>query len=167
MILDARPLTPEAFAPFGDVLMGLDAGDAPERHEFAARFQNLRPDARPNLTFMRVPVENGDIVIRALERHRFSNQVFVPLSGTHHLAVICPSTPDGAPDLKGLQAFVASGAQAINYAADIWHAPRTALSPPGEFVMFRWDDGSPADTELLTLDDEIVVRRGSDNGLRP
>ncbi len=157
MILDARPLTPQAFAPFGDVLMGLDAGGAPERHEFAARFQNLRADARPNLTFMRVPIVNGEVVIRALERHRFSNQAFMPLNGTRQLAVVCPSTADGAPDLSRLQAFVASGAQAINYAADVWHAPRTALSAPGEFVMFRWDDGTPADTELRTLDEEIVV----------
>jgi ureidoglycolate lyase len=139
--------------------MGLDADGGPERHEFAGRFRNLRPDARPNLTFMRVPVETGDVVFRALERHRFSNQAFVPLNGSHYLVVVCPSTSDGGPEFSGLQAFVASGAQAINYADDVWHAPRTALSAPGEFVMFRWDDGSPADTELLTLDFEIVVAR--------
>lgn len=166
MILNARPLTREAFAPFGDVLMGLDAAGGPERHEFAARFQNLRPDAKPNLTFMRVPVADGDITIRALERHRFSNQVFAPLNGTCHLAVVCPSTPAGAPDLSCLQAFVASGTQAINYAADVWHAPRTALSAPGEFIMFRWDDGSPADTELLPLDNDILVRRITFDGPR-
>jgi ureidoglycolate lyase len=167
VILDVQSLTPEAFARFGDVLMGLDAGSAPERHEFAARFQNLRSDAKPNLTFMRVPVANGNVAIRALERHRFSNQVFVPLNGTHHLAVVCPSTPAGAPDLAGLQAYIASGAQAINYAANVWHAPRTALSLTGEFIMFRWDGGSPDDTELLTLDDEILVRRIAPDGPRP
>jgi len=166
VILDGRPLNPEAFAPFGDVLTGLDAAGGPERHEFAARFQNLRPDANPNLTFMRVPVADGDITIRALERHRFSNQVFVPLNGTYHLAVVCPSTPAGAPHISGLQAFIASGTQAINYAADVWHAPRTALSAPGEFIMFRWDDGSPADTELLPLDNDILVRRITFDGLR-
>lgn len=167
MMLDARPLTPEAFAPFGDVLMGFDAAGGPERHEFAARFQNLRPDARPNMTFMRVPVAHGDVPIRALERHRFSNQAFVPLNGTRHLVVVCPSTSTGAPDIAGLQAYIASGVQAINYAADVWHAPRTALSVPGEFIMFRWDDGSPDDTELLPLDDEIVVRRITPDGLGP
>ncbi len=161
MILQARTLTPEAFAPFGDVLMGLDVNGGPERHEFAGRFRNLRPDAGPNLTFMRVPVETGDIVFRALERHRFSNQAFIPLDGTRYLAVVCPSTTAGAPDFAGLQAFVATGTQAINYAEDTWHAPRTALSEPGEFVMFRWDDGSPDDTEPLSLDFEIVVKRGA------
>jgi len=167
MILDARPLTPESFAPFGDVLMGLDAAGGPERREFAARFENLRPDAGPNLTFMRVPVESGNVVIRTLERHRFSNQVFVPLNGTHHLVVVCPSTPAGTPDIAGLRAFVASGTQAVNYAADVWHAPRTALSVPGEFIMFRWDDGSPADTELLPLDNETLVKGIALDGSRP
>lgn len=167
MILEARPLTQDAFAPFGDVLTGLDAAGGPERKEFAARFQNLRPAAKPNLTFMRVPIETGDVVVRALERHRFSNQVFVPLNGTRHLAVVCPSTLTGAPDIPRLEAFVASGAQAINYAADVWHAPRMALGTPGEFIMFRWDDGSPSDTELLPLEDEILVRRITFDGVRP
>lgn len=161
MIINTQPLMPDAFAPFGDVLMGLDGDRGPERHEFAARFQNLRSDARPNLTFMRVPIENGEIVIRALERHRFSNQVFVPINGTRQLVAACPSMSDGTPDFTGLRAFVASGEQAINYSADVWHAPRMALCQPGEFIMFRWDDGSSADTETLTLDHEITINRGN------
>lgn len=155
----ASPLTPEAFAPFGDVLMGVDPDCGPERHAFAARFQNLRADARPNLTFMRVPVDAGTIVVRALERHRFSNQVFVPLNGTAHLIAVCPSTPDGQPRLDGLRAFAATGSQAVNYAAGIWHAPRTAISAPGEFIMLRWDDGSADDTQVLVLETAIAVER--------
>lgn len=164
MNIEARPLTPDGFNPFGDVLMGL--GNGPERHEFAARFQNPREDARPNLTFMRVPVEYGAIVIRTLERHPYSNQVFVPLSGTSHLVVVCPSMPGGEPDLGGLSAFIATGSQAVNYGADVWHAPRTALGAPGEFVMFRWDNGSDSDTEVIALESAIAVTRGDDHGLR-
>ena len=166
MTIKAQPLTPEAFAPFGDVLMGLDGSGAPERHEFAARFQNLRSDARPNLTFMRVPVKDGNIEFRTLERHPFSNQIFVPLNGTRYLVAACPTTQEDTPDFAGLQAFIVSGSQATNYHANVWHSPCVALGAPGEILMFRWDDGSPDDTELLTLDAEITVTMGTDNGQR-
>lgn len=141
--------------PYGQVLMAKD--NTPQRNEFAAEMQNLRPDARPNLTFMRVPVVQAPLLITALERHRFSNQAFVPLGGTRHLVAVCTSAPDGEPELLELRAFVANGSQAVNYNADVWHAPRAALGPPGEFVMFRWDDGSPKDTETRTLAAAINV----------
>lgn len=32
-----------------------------------------------------------------------------------------------------------------------------ALSDPGEFIMFRWDDGSDGDTELIELDKALTV----------
>jgi ureidoglycolate hydrolase len=39
----------------------------------------------------------------------------------------------------------------------VWHAPRTALSLPGEFVMFRWDDGGAQDTELIALATPVAI----------
>ena len=56
-----------------------------------------------------------------------------------------------------LEAFEASGAQAINYNANVWHAPRNAIGAPGELLMFRWDDGSEDDTELRTLEKPFTV----------
>ncbi len=122
--------------------------------------QNLRPGARPNLTFMRVPVVGPVISVRALERHPFSNQAFMPLSGTRYLVVVCPPTAEGEPDLQGVGVFEASGSQAINFNANVWHAPRTAIGAPGELVMFRWDDGSEDDTELRVLETPITVELG-------
>ncbi len=154
----AVPLTAERFAPFGQVLAG--RGEGPERHEFAADMRNLRAAARPNLTFMRVPVAGTPLNIVSLERHPFSNQAFMPLNGTRHLVAVCPTTKKGDPDLSRVQVFEASGSQAVNYDANVWHAPRTALGGPGEFVMFRWDDGSGADTEQRPLATPITVEFG-------
>jgi ureidoglycolate lyase len=155
MIVKPEPLTPEAFAPFGQVLQG--SGAPTERKAFASRMQNGRPHARPNMTYMKVAPETGTVRIAALERHPYSNQTFVPLNGTRQLIAVCPSTQGGAPDIAGLKVFVAEGSQAINYDANVWHAPRTALCAPGEFVMFRWDDGSELDTEMIELDAAIGV----------
>ena len=159
MSIKAKPLTPEAFGPFGQVLMG--RVDGPQRDEFAASMDNLRDDAKANMTFMRVPVAPAPVQVSALERHSCSNQTFIPLNGTHSLVAVCPSTSDGDPDLSGLIVFVATGAQAVNYNADVWHAPRCALCEPGEFVMLRFDNGSEVDTELRQLDAPVPVDLGS------
>ena len=155
MIVQAKPLTPAAFAPFGQVLMG--PGKGPERYAYAARMQNDRTAARPNMTFMRVNPAARPIRIKSLERHVYSNQAFIPLNGTGQLVAVCPSDGVGRPLLEQLLAFVATGAQAVNYNANTWHAPRTAIRGPGEFIMFRWDDGTDQDTESWPLAEAIEI----------
>jgi ureidoglycolate lyase len=155
MKLQAVPLTPEHFAPFGQVLMAENG--VPERKPWAARVDNFRTDARANVTYMSLEPEHYPVTIADLERHRFSHQLFVPLLHTIHLVVVCSSLEDGNPDLKSVMAFHAAQGQCINYNADIWHAPRMVLEQSGYFVMIRWDDGTPADTELITLTEPIIV----------
>ena len=155
MIIKAEPLTPEVFARYGQVLMG--TGEGPERHNFAADMENLRTDAKPNITFMRVALSKLPVCIETLEQHPSSNQAFIPLNGTGQLVAVCPSTPDGKPIVEKLTAFVSTGSQAINYNAKVWHAPRMAISEPGEFIMFRWDDGGPEDTVHYEIDHQIII----------
>jgi len=33
-----------------------------------------------------------------------------------------------------------------------------AISKPGEFIMFRWDDGGPEDTIHLQIDDPATIK---------
>jgi len=155
MTLKAKPLTPEAFKPYGQVLMG--PGEGPERHEFAAVIDNRRPAAKANITYMRSKLAQAPAMVRAMERHVHSNQMFVPLNGTAYLVAVCPSTATGDPDIGRIEVFVAKGTQAVNYDTGVWHAPNTPLATPGEFVMLRFDDGGAADTELRPLDAPIEV----------
>ncbi len=155
MIIKANPLTLEAFAPYGQVLMG--QGEGPERHNFAAHMANLRLNATPNMTFMRVPVAAMPVYVEELERHLYSNQTFIPLNCTRQLVAVCPSHHAGNPDIKNLSAFIAEGAQAVNYNPGIWHAPRTAIGGSGEFIMFRFDEGNPEDTERYPLDSPLRI----------
>ena len=157
MIITATPLTAKVFASYGQLLAA--KGATPQRCEFAAHMQNLRTWARPNLTFMKVAVAGLPAAIDSLERHPWSNQTFIPLNGTRHLVVVCPSTSKGEPLLSKIRAFEASGSQAINYDANVWHAPRIALGGTGELIMFRWDDGSKGDTELRRLEFPITIQR--------
>lgn len=155
MMLQAAPLTPELFAPYGQVLMAQNG--VPERIVWAADVDNQRPEARANVTYMSLEPEHYPVTISELERHPFSHQIFVPLEGTHHLVVVCPSKKDGFPDLEKAIAFHAAGAQTVNYNANVWHAPRIVLHNAGSFIMLRWDADTGADTELLTLKQPIIV----------
>ncbi len=155
MRLEAQPLTAQSFAPFGHVIAG--SGSGPERHPYIAEVENTRPRARANITFMRIAVTDPPVLLGVLERHPHSHQMFVPLNGTCQLVVVCPSLPSGAPDHAAAVAFVAAGNQAVNYAANVWHAPRTAIAGTGEFVMMRWDTGDEEDTQYIDLDPGIEV----------
>jgi len=155
MNTNAIPLAPDAFASFGQVIMG--NGKTPRRIAFAAKFENQRAEAKLNLTYLHIDPLEGPVTIEALERHPYSNQVFVPLNGTRHLVVVCPSNRNGEPDLSGLKAFTAEGSQTVNYYANVWHAPRTAIGGAGEFIMLRWDDGTEGDEERRALGTAIQI----------
>jgi len=151
--LAAQPLTREAFAPFGQVLAA--TGEAPERQEFAGRMENLRPQAIANLTFLRVDPKPP--VIKVIEKHPFSTQLFVPMNNVCYLVGVCPGDSEGGPDLERLIAFIANGGQAITYDTGVWHAPLCALETAGEFVMQRWDDGGPEDTLAISIKNPVTV----------
>lgn len=155
MKIQATPLTASDFAPFGQVLMA--ENEVPERKPWAARIDNMRTEAQANVTYMSLEPDHYPVEVSELERHRFSHQLFVPLTTTVHLVVVCRSLPDGNPDLASARAFHATEGQSVNYNANVWHAPRMVLSKPGSFVMIRWDEETEEDTELITLRTPLIV----------
>lgn len=155
MKLRLAPLTQKAFAPYGQVLMA--QGSIPERLEWAALVENGRPEARANITYMSLEPELYPIRITELERHPFSHQMFVPLNGTNHLVLVCPSHQDGSPNISASTAFHATGGQTVNYNANIWHAPRTILNDKGAFIMLRWDSKTVYDTESIRLQSPFII----------
>jgi ureidoglycolate lyase len=161
MRLQAVPLTPELFAPYGQVLMAEQG--LPERKVWAADVDNRRPEARANMTYMSLEPEHYPVEVSELERHQFSHQMFVPLEGTNHLVVVCPTRKDGLPDLEKVIAFHATGGQTVNYNANVWHAPRMVLYDPGAFIMLRWDADTAADTELITIEQPVIVEAAENN----
>ena len=98
----------------------------------------------------------------ALERHPFSSQTFVPTDLSRYLVAVCPSGPDGEPIVERLLAFVADVTLGLNYAPGTWHHPMAILDRPGEYVVLRWYDGSPADTEWRDLPTRVLIEISGD-----
>jgi ureidoglycolate lyase len=156
MNLKLRPLTAEAFAPFGQAL-SWKSGDQ-LRNNFAAKLFSGRQAAKPNLRIQRTDNVMLPLPITMIERHPQSSQMFAPLSGAPFLVIVFPSDSAGKPMLESGAAFHARGDQAVNYNRGTWHHGFMAFQRPGTFLMLRWEDGSAEDTEFLPLGEKITVQ---------
>lgn len=148
MRLVAEPLTAEAFAPFGEVL---EAPAAPGRTYIERALANLRPHARPSLSFStREPVP---LPLRSatMERHRHSSQSFVPMEAGRWLVLVAPHGADGGPDMARARAFLARPDQGVTYGADVWHHPSAVFDRAARFAIFMWKDGTGEDDEFVEV----------------
>ena len=135
-----KPLTREAFAPFGDVI---DVPSAAGRTYYEEALGNLRPHAKPSLSMtFRVPTADRPLKSELLERHEFSSQSFVPVDVGRWLIVVAPHAAKGGPDMAQARAFIADGAKGVTYKTNTWHHGLTTLDRPGRFAVFMWRAGA-------------------------
>jgi len=147
--LIARPLTAEAFAPFGDVV---EAPAKPGRAYFETSLGNLRPEAQPRMWMLRkMPAAGLPLEIKSLERHQFSSQTFVPIEIGRWLVVVAPHAPNGGPDVKRAQAFLPTTLQGVSYKPNTWHSGLFVFDKPARLAVFMWLDESPADEEIVPV----------------
>ncbi|MBX3188894.1 MAG: ureidoglycolate lyase [Labilithrix sp.] len=162
--IDARPLTREAFQGFGDVVIAERADITPTmvnfgtaaRRDHAAALENERAHAKPNLaTFRCTPWSRFPVIAESMEKHPGSSQLFVPMKVDRYLVVVAPG--DDAPDVLGLQAFLAEPGQGVVYGPGVWHMPLIVFGSPAEFVMFVWEDGTPLDCVVAKLREPVEI----------
>ncbi|KAI1380682.1 ureidoglycolate hydrolase [Hypoxylon crocopeplum] len=137
--------------------------------------------------------KDGLFEVRILERHPYTTQTFIPLGASpesRYLVIVAPTLAPvpalagkeddlpapgghelpgpGLPDLNGLRAFVATGAQAVTYGAGTWHAPMAALGPAGsalDFVVMQFANDIPVeDCQEVALDSVGQAGKGKANG---
>ena len=160
MRLTVRRLTAEAFALFGQVIQARVAAIGWRAR--VAALENRRPAAVPHLAVTRLVPTALPVRATALERHPFSSQTFVPTDLSRYLVAVCPSGPDGEPIVERLLALVVDVTLGVNYAPGAWHHPMAILDRPGEYVVLRWYDGSPADTEWRDLPTRVLIEISGD-----
>jgi len=186
------PLTSEAFAPFGKVIQAYDdltaaprgtkitpanAGSAQKFHKLSLLDASYpaQAGATAGISVYRCrPCQDvtaeGFLELKALERHPFTNQAFIPMgqgsgegrkaAGLNYLVVVAQNGADDRPDLRTLRAFLADAAQGIVYDTAIWHQPMTVLGKAMDFacVETQIGNGSVADCEILELGETEVVK---------
>jgi ureidoglycolate lyase len=154
MHVSLEELTPETFAPFGQVLLGPQNNT---REDFAAKVENDRPaTARANLALIAASPARFPLEIKCLERHAHSNQAFLPLSVPEYLVVVCNDTGTGRPNLETLRAFRVSGRTGVNYNRGTWHHGMTTIGESGTFAMLVHEDGTAGDCEFVDVEPIVV-----------
>jgi ureidoglycolate lyase len=127
LALSVAPLTQAGFAPFGEVVETGDVKPKLINEGFAQRFDDLAS--------IDVAAEGGEVnvslFIKLMERHPLGSQLFMPLSGTPWLVVVCTDPADPS----SYRAFTASGRQGVNYARNCWHHPLLVVGEASPFIV--------------------------------
>jgi ureidoglycolate lyase len=150
-----EPITEEAFAPFGQLLPAPETGKG--RLELIEELQNLRGAAKPRLSLVAVHPKPLPLTAVEMERHMFSSQAFVPCDCSSYLVLVAPHGDDDMPDASALKAFRVPGNVGINYRADTWHHPLTALDGPARFVVLTFIEGTANDEQFVPLSEPVTV----------
>jgi len=152
--LRIEPLTSLAFAPFGDVVEPPASG---ERLSLDHTLRAIDGATTPKLAFNNAPPHALPLVATQMERHNRTSQCFVPLDVSRWVLLVAPDL-DGAPDVSGLRAFVATGDQAVNYHLGAWHHPLRVLDRAGRFAVLMWSTGRREDDEeWATLPEQVTL----------
>ena len=146
MQLVVEPLSRAAFAPFGEVIEAapdhlsfpINAGTSQRFHDLA----RLDPGegGRLIVSIFRAQPRRLPLAIAMLERHPKASQAFMPLAGKPFLVVVAPKGEQIDP--AQIRAFLAQGAQGINFAAGVWHHPLLALHGESDFLVIDRDDAA-------------------------
>jgi ureidoglycolate lyase len=143
--IDIKPLTREAFAPFGEVIeqegassFPINAGKCTRYHDLA-KIETTGDKARPMISLLRgkpyaLPLELGMV-----ERHPFGSQAFIPLGESPFLVIVAEETEDGPGQPI---AFRTAPGQGVNIGRNVWHGILTPLETVSDFaVIDRAGDG--------------------------
>ena len=172
-VLLAEPLTEENFAPFGWVAsaappgidpVGVNEGTA-RRYNNIGTVQNLRPGvATLNVASFRCAPRTLPFVVRGLEKHAMSTQLFVPFNASRYVVVVASSMRgeggQDKPNPTTLRAFLADGRQGVAYGPNVWHHTLMALDRETDFSCFVWEDGTELDciVSMFAPEDQREVR---------
>ena len=138
-----QPLTPEAFAPFGDVLEAVGDPDKIINQGLCGRYHDrARLDfgtGRAGISLFKAEPRSLPYQLDLVERHPEGSQAFIPMSLDPFLVIVAPDEGDrpGTP-----RAFLTAPGQGINFHRGTWHGVLTPLAAPGLFtVIDRIGDG--------------------------
>ena len=156
--LAIEPLTPQAFAPYGDVISARPDGQQfPINQGFATRFHDLArievgqdEGGRVLVNIFRALPRSLPMQLQVMERHPLGSQAFVAMSELPFLVVVAAPAAHLQPDQ--IRCFMAQAGQGVNYAQGVWHHPLIALERASDFLVI--DRGGPPGENNL---DEIDV----------
>ncbi|WP_134725292.1 ureidoglycolate lyase [Paracoccus luteus] len=154
----AVPITPEAFAPFGDLLAPRDAptrlinAGRCERHHALVTVE--RGGGEAVISIFRSQPVSLPYDCALLERHPLGSQAFMPLGPDPWLSVVAPDAGGrpGAP-----LAFIVPAGMGVNLRAGVWHGVLTPLDRPADFLVIDREGGGD-NLEEVAIEPVTITR---------
>ncbi|MBE3636631.1 ureidoglycolate lyase [Mangrovicoccus algicola] len=156
--LAARPLSREAFAPFGEVLEAAGDPDRLINQGLCGRFHDragldFGPGGRAGISLFRAEPRALPYRLEMLERHPEGSQAFLPMSMDPFLVIVAEGT---GPVPGRIHAFLSAPGQGINLRRGTWHGVLTPLAAPGLFAVVD-RIGDTANLEEHWLETPVTV----------
>lgn len=167
--LRLQALTPEAFAPFGDVI-GIEGREAElinygltRKYADLATIDVGRDGGRPAVHLYRSRPVALPLRVEVMERHPLGSQAFVPLHGRPFIVIVAPA--GDAPERDAIRAFLTDGTQGVNLARGVWHHYQVTLGEESDYFVI--DRAGPGENfEEARIDPPLVIA-GDQEGARP
>jgi ureidoglycolate lyase len=143
--LIAQKMTPEAFAPYGEIIgergqvdLDLDGGQA----SVAAQTVECRP-----------------LEFSFLGRHQRTEQVFVPVGEAHSIIAVAPPCEDdvAVPNVERMAAFLVDGSCAFKLRRGAWHTSAFPLGECATFMVMDRENTLEEDYDLRDLTSTLGV----------
>ena len=158
--LKVKPLTPEAFAPYGDVLEVSEGNDKFQinqglttRHHALARVDASDLEGEPVISLFRTQGIKLPFRLKLMERHPLGSQAFFPLSCNLYLVVVAG---EGEFDSSKIEVFLARPGQGVSYRKGVWHHYNLVLNGSGDFLVID-RDGAGNNCEEVEIPSDIEV----------
>jgi ureidoglycolate lyase len=149
-----RPLTAEAFAPYGQVIEKNDAhaeeinfGNT-RKYSDLANFDASDEGGRLSLHLFHSRTIDLPLRVEELERHPLGSQAFIPLHRRPFLVVVAPAGE--TPGVTNIRSFYSNGQQGVNYHKGTWHHYLINLQEPSDYLIIdRMGPGGNCDFHPL------------------
>ena len=159
-----RPLTAEAFAPYGEVIEARGLPNLVVNGGRCGRYHDLAEldfgGGRAAVSVFVSRCRLLPLTLETMERHTLGSQAFLPLSGDPFLVVAAPDA-GGAPDRPA--AFLTAPGQGVNYRRGVWHGVLTPLRRAARFAVID-RVGESGNLEEHRFDTPWLVRQSPAEG---
>jgi len=155
-----KPLTQEAFAPFGDVIQ--KQGHYPEKincgqtRKYASLAQVDVGDEKSTATvhiYRSRPV-SLPFRIEVMEYHPLGSQAFIPLHKRPFLVIVAP--PAEVLPFKSIQGFFTNGEQGVNLNKAVWHHYQLSLGETCDYLVIE-REGPGVNTVEQHLEKALLI----------
>ena len=156
--IEVQPLSPTAFAPFGDVLEAGDISPIMINDGLCARYSDLTKlvvsgGGDVGLSLFDAEARVLPLQLQMVERHPLGSQAFLPTTLDPFLVIVA-AEQNGRPATP--KAFITAPGQGVNYFQGTWHGVLTPLVASKFFVIDRIGPGANLEEHWFTTPYTVI-----------